>query len=351
MNERLYRRRLAGATAVLLMAACSVSPAHAQGVADRVRRQTGLDTGQVTATTPLGLTISKGGVESTVPAEEIESVTFGGEPPELNVARNAIEAGRAQDGLDALAKIAADPGRRPEIVADIEYFTVLAKAQLALSGQGATETAAAEVRGFVSRQNKSFHIPAAIELLGDLLSAAGQHSAARTEYARLAKAKSKYYELRSTWLVGRTWQAEGDQEKALAEFDKVLASPESGTLVEPIKQSATLDRAVSQAAVGKVDEATATIGEIIAKASPEDSKLLARAYNALGDCYLKANDPKGALYSFLHVDLLFNKEADAHAKALHELATLWKTTGHANRGQDAAAELAEKYPNSRWAKQ
>jgi tetratricopeptide (TPR) repeat protein len=326
------------------------STAQAQSGIDRVRRHAGVDSGKILATTPLGLTISKGGVDSTIAAEDIVSVTYSSEPSELTAARNAAQAGRPQDALEELAKIAADPSRREEIAADIDFYSALARSQLAMAGQGDAEAAAAEVRTFIVRRPKSFHVAEAIELLGDLLSAAGQHAAARGEYAKLAKAKSPYFQLKSALLVGRTWQAEGDHAQALAEFDKVVAATEDSQPIKPIKLAATLERAVSQAAAGKAAESTAALGEIIATADPEDARLLARAYTALGDAYLASGDQRGALFAFLHVDLLYNKEAEAHAKALHELVKLWKATGHANRSQEAAGELAAKYPNSRWAK-
>ncbi len=351
--NRHYRvaiiRRVAQLSMALATAIALAAPASAQTGVDRIRRQNGVDSGKITAITPLGVTITKGAVESTIPSEDIESITYAGEPSDLAAARNAILAGRTQDALDALAKLPADGSRRDEIAADVEFYTALAKAQLALAG-GAPEAALTEVRGFMARRNKSFHIPQSIELLGDLLAASGQYASARAEYSKLAKARSPYFELKSALLLGRAWQAEGDHAKALAEFDKVLASTERTPLIEPVRLATTLDRAVSQAAGGKVDESTAAIGEIIAKADPEDAELQARAYNALGDCYLKSGDPRGALFAFLHVDLLFHQEAEAHAKALHELVALWKTAGRDTRSQEAAQQLAEKYPGSRWAK-
>lgn len=349
----IWRRSLqrsAASAAALLFLALGAANVHAQSGVDRVRRHSGVESGKILATTPLGLTISKGGVDSTIAAEDIVSVTYSSEPSELNAARNAIQSGRPQDALEQLGKIPADPARREEMAADIDFYAVLAKGQLALAGQGATDAAATEVRTFIARRPKSFHVAESIVLLGDLLAAAGQHAAARTEYARLAKAKSAYFELKSALLVGRTWQAEGDHAKALAEFDKVVASTDASTLVAPLRLAATLERAVSQAATGQAAESTAAIGEIIAKADPEDAELLARAYTALGDAYVQSGDKRGALFAFLHVDLLYNKEADAHAKALHELVGLWKSAGQVNRSQEAAGELAAKYPNSRWAK-
>jgi tetratricopeptide (TPR) repeat protein len=333
----------------LLLACASISTVSAQGT-DRIRRTNGVDSGKITAVTPLGVTITKGAVESTIPSEEIESITFAGEPSDLAAARNAIVAGRAQDALESIGKITTDGAARAEVAAEIDFIKTLATAQLALSGSGASDDAAAEVRAFMARHNKSYHIPQSIELLGDLLVASGQFESARTEYAKLAKARSPYFELKSALLQGRAWQAEGDHAKALAEFDKVLASTEKTPLIEPLRLAATLDRAVSNAAGGKVDESAAAIGQIIAQADPEDAKLQARAYNALGDCYLKSGDNRGALFAFLHVDLLFPQDPEAHAKALHELVPLWKTAGRATRSQEAAAQLTEKYPNSRWAK-
>jgi tetratricopeptide (TPR) repeat protein len=296
------------------------------------------------------VTIAKGAVESTIPAENIESVTFAGEPTELAAARNAVHAGRYQEALDALQKIPADNSRREEMLADIDFYGAKAQAQLALVGQGATDAAISDVRRFMSRHGKSYHIPEAVELVGNLLSAAGQFANARTEYAKLTKARSPYYEAKSALLQGRAWQAEGDHAKALSEFDKVAASTDQDPLIKSLRLAATLDRSISQAANGQVEQATKTIGDIIAKADPEDSALLARAYLALGDSYFKSGDARGALFAYLHVDLLYHQESEAHAKALHELVGLWKSVGNDLRSQETAQQLAAKYPNSKWAK-
>jgi tetratricopeptide (TPR) repeat protein len=333
-----------------LLVAVAAASAHAQTGVDRIRRQNGVDSGKITAITPLGVTITKGTVQSTVASENIEGITLAGEPPELTSARNAVQAGRYQEALDSLKKLPTDNSRREEILAEIDFYSVKAQAQLAIAGQGPVDAAVTNVRGFMARRGKSYHIPEAIELLGDLLTASGQFENARTEYAKLAKAKSPYYEAKSALLVGRAWQAEGDHAKALAEFDKALGSTEQGPLMEPLRLAATLDQSVSRSAAGQGEEAAKTIGEIIAKANPEDVALQARAYNALGDCYLKSGDSRAALFAFLHVDLLYHQDADAHAKALHELVKLWKSVGKDARSQETAQQLSSKYPASRWAK-
>jgi tetratricopeptide (TPR) repeat protein len=324
--------------------------ARAQGGVDRVHRHSGVDTGKITAVTALNVTISKSGVESTVPAEDIETVYFAGEPSELNAARTALAAGRVQEAVDALDKITIANVRRDEVLAEIEFYKAFAKSQRALAGQGSLAAATTDLRAFMAKRRGSFHIPQAVEAIGDLLAADGKYEEARTEYAKLAKAPSPYYGLRSALLVGRAWQAEGKHDEALAEFAKVLAAPQSDALFDPLKLSATLDQAVSQAAAGKGADAAATIGGIIDRADPENGELLARAFSALGDCYLKAGDKQGALFAFLHVDLLYSSSPELHAKALHELTTLWRDAGRDSRAQEAAQKLTQEYPQSRWAK-
>ncbi|HYO24918.1 MAG TPA: hypothetical protein VEQ85_08210 [Lacipirellulaceae bacterium] len=344
-------RPLAAIALGALATASSAAAAHAQSAADRINRHNGVDTGQIIAVTPLEITIHKNGVDAKVAVEDIESVYLAGEPDDLNSARTALQAGRVDDALRLLEGISADGISREEVAAEVEFQKLHAQALAAVGGRGDLAKATADARAFLTRRRASFHVPQTIELVGDLLMAAGDYPAARTEYAKLAKARAEYFKLRSALLVGRAWQAEGKHAEALAEFDKVLAASARSTLIDPLRLSATLDRAVSQAAAGQSQDAVAALGEIIRSSNPEDGAALARAYNALGDCYLQAGDAEGALYAFLHVDLLYNDSADAHAKALHELVKLWRNSGKDARAQDAAQELADKYPASRWAKQ
>src|SRR5262245_50019757 len=109
-------RQMAAIAVAVMIGVALAQPARAQGV-DRVRRQNGLDTGKITKVTPLDVTISKSGVESTIPAQDIISVYLAGEPVELNAARNALQTGRPAEALKSLEGISADANRREEIAA------------------------------------------------------------------------------------------------------------------------------------------------------------------------------------------------------------------------------------------
>ncbi|NOZ39297.1 MAG: DUF885 domain-containing protein [Planctomycetes bacterium] len=341
-------RRCFAAGLALLVVAASVNDAAAQGL-DRVRNRNGIVSGKITKMTALGITLTKSGVKTKLPVEEIVSVTFAGEPEDLTPARRAADAGRFEKALEKLNKIDRGEVERAEITQEIDFLFALCKAQLALSGQGTLDRAKKDVARFLSTNSKSFRVPAAIELLGDVLLASQDYAGARAQYAKLGKAPAPYFKARSAILTGRSLHAEGKAKEAVAAFEQALQAAEGNTVAESQKLEATLHRAISQAALGEVEQSTDTVKKLIQQADAEDTKLLAQAYNALGDCYLQADKKKAARQAFLHVDLLFSATATEHAKALYELSRLWEELGQPARSRDAQARLKDKYPGSRWA--
>jgi tetratricopeptide (TPR) repeat protein len=157
--------------------------------------------------------------------------------------------------------------------------------------------------------------------------------------------------MRSAVAVGRTLQAQGKHAEAIAQFDSALTISGNGVDAENQKLSATLAKAVSQAETGNLEQAVQSIEEIIQKTDPEQKELHARAYNALGNCYLKADKTKDALLAFLHVDVLYNTVPEAHAEALSHMVSLWEAIGQQERARESRALLQERYAGSAWAKQ
>jgi tetratricopeptide (TPR) repeat protein len=144
-------------------------------------------------------------------------------------------------------------------------------------------------------------------------------------------------------------QAAGKHAEAIAQFDQALAKKLEGADAAAQRMTISLDKAVSLAATKKAAEGIKMVEEVIKQAPDENLELHARAYNALGNCYLAAGQKKSALIAFLHVDLLFSGFAEQHAEALYNLATLWRDEEKAERGKQAADQLKREYPGSRWA--
>jgi tetratricopeptide (TPR) repeat protein len=336
------------ATGVMLLIASLVPAA---GAADRIRTHGGSVAGEITGMTPLEITIDKGSAgTSTIPVNQIRSVLFDGEPPELTQARLNARNGGYSTAIERLRAIEASSVTRDAIREDVEFYSALCAAKDSLGGKGEVTQAGRELNDFVRRHPQNFHYLEAVETMGDLLMASGKFTAAQKQYAELAKAPWPDYKMRAAVLIGRTLEAQGKHPEAIEQFDAVLASADTSDTAREQKLSASLAKAVSLSETGHLDDAVHVIEQMIQDTDPEQKELQARAYIALGDCYERAGRTKDALLAYLHVDVLYSTVPEAHAEALSHLAKLWESVGQEARAREARQLLNEKYGNSRWAK-
>jgi tetratricopeptide (TPR) repeat protein len=327
-------------------------PATAQGESDRVRLIRGSENGEVSAMTPLEVTIDKGlPGSSSIAVNEIKSIAFDDEPSELSQARVNAANGAYENALESLEKIKRGSVDRDFIKQDIEFYKAWCAAKLALAGHGEIADAGRQLNIFVRSYPNNFHYLEAREAMGDLLMAGGGFANAEKQYAELAKAPWPAYKMRAAVAVGRSLQAQQKHPEAIRQFDAALAMPDDGADTENQRLAATLGKAVSLAETSGVDEAVGIIEKVIHDADPQQKELHARAYNALGSCYEKAGKTKDALLSYLHVDVLYNTVPEAHAEALAHLAPLWQAIGQEERAREARQVLEQRYGSSRWAKQ
>ncbi|MBI3464145.1 MAG: hypothetical protein HY000_13980 [Planctomycetes bacterium] len=326
--------------------------AQTTSAVDTIDLVKGTANGKVTGMTAQEVTLQSGGRTEKVPVNDIESIRFEGEPPELNTARTAAMRGDYDNALKALAKVAPAAGTRPEVKQEIEFFRALATARQALAGEGEVREAGNQMRAFVTGNLNSFHFLEASEVLGDLYLAAGAFPQAQTEYAKLEQAPWPEMKVRGAIAKGRALQAQGKPADALAAYDSALAIADKAAGDQAKKQviTATLGRAGALAEAGKAEEAIAAVEKVIAEADPADAHLHARAYVTLGNCLNKAGRKQDALLAFLHVDVLYFGFPQEHAEALANLSLLWQELKNADRALEARQTLVERYKNSRWAK-
>lgn len=328
------------------------SSSLAAPVNDRVRLARNSETGEVTDTTPTEITLKKGDSPSRkIPVNQIKSIVFDGEPAELSQARVSAVNGAFAKASQLLDKVDASTIRRDLIKQDVEYLQAFIAAKLAAGGEGEILEAGRKLNAFVKTYPNSFHNLEASELMGDLLMMSGRYDPALKQYNELAKAPWPEYKMRAAVAAGRALQAQGKHPEAIQQFDAALAVGDDGPDSQNQKLAATLGKSISQAETGNLDDAVQSIEKIIQDADPQQKELHARAYNALGTCYEKANKNKEALFAFLHVDVLYNTLPDAHAEALSHLVPLWKAIGQDERSRESKELLLQRYPNSRWAKQ
>jgi tetratricopeptide (TPR) repeat protein len=331
------------------------------GVASRVGAQQ-LDTvvggrgtptyGTITEVTRVQVTIDTNQGKRLFPVNEIQRVSYQGEPRELRNAREAISRGQWENGRSDLERIATSEISRREMLQDIEFYKAYSESRLAMEGGGDKSAAVRALVTFLEKPENatSLHYFTAVETLGDLAVAMGRYDAAVKYYATLGEAPWPDYQLRAAVLEGNAMLAQDQFPQALTKYDAVLASPVDDARAREQKQRAQLGRSVALAATGKADEGIASVVQIIEQNDSREKPLLfAQAYNALGTCYLKAGKSQDALLAFLHVDLLFHQDPAAHAEALYHLATLWSEVNRADRARQAKHLLETRYAGSPWA--
>lgn len=344
-------RQLVRSIGSLMLLAAIAANAAAQDT-DRVHRTSGgAVTGNISDISPREITISQRGRPQAIPVNEISSVSFGGEPLELTQAR--VHAGNRhfERALETLGRVDPASISDPRTRGDVEFYTAMCRARLALAGNGSIAEAGTLMYAYVRAHSDSHHYFHACELLGDLLVGTGDHQRAATMYGELAKAPWPEYQMRSLVLVGQMRQAQGQYQQAADTFEKVLAMQATGEGAQEQIQSARLGKALCLAEAGQADQAIEILQSLINESDAQQAELFARAYNALGQCYRKADKSHDALLAYLHVDILFANVPQQHAEALASLVDLWTQVGDASRSREARGRLAEKYPDSRWAKE
>ncbi|MCE5266573.1 MAG: tetratricopeptide repeat protein [Planctomycetaceae bacterium] len=336
----------------LVFAMAWASPAVAL---DTIRTSTGAMAGRVTGMSATSVQLAQGtaGTTKYVPVNQIQVIHYEGEPRDLRSAKAQMAEGKYVEALAALQKIKEEP-TRPEIQEDVAFYKALAASRLALAGNGKISDAGRMMKAFVDANPKSYHYFEASEVVGDLLVAIRQYGAAADYYGRLEKAPWPDFKMRAAVATGRALLEQGKTTEAETAFDKVLATQGAGEAARRQRVAANVGKAAVLVAVKKPDDAVKLVEEILkqtdTEANPEESPLVARAYNVEGAAHRQAGQVKEAILAFLRVDLLYSGVPDAHAEALANLVELWGQVHKNERANRARQTLQERYPDSPWAK-
>jgi len=324
--------------------------ASAVWAADVVRTHDGKKVeGQVTAMSPTEVTVTQGADTKKVPINQIAAITFEEDTNLVRRARESAEKGNYEDALRALENVKTDDIQRAEVQQDIEFYTALVSAKLALRGELEIPEAGKLMRAFVTTYPQNYHYLEACETVGDLFAALGQLSRAREYYERVGKAPFPEYKLRAAVSMGQVLLGEKKPEEAMKFFQHVLDANAEGEEAAGRRSVALLGKARCLAETGKVEEAIKIAEGVIAKADPEDFDVLGRAYLTLGVAQRKAGRAQNALYAFLHVDTMYSANRDVHAESLANLVQVFTELKNEGRAKEARAMLKDQYGDTRWA--
>jgi len=181
-----------------------------------------------------------------------------------------------------------------------------------------------------------------------------QYSIAARQLARI-QISAKNYEDAATVLekLGKTPGLPKDvkNEVELTMIDVLISSnklPDAETRIrdasvglvagDPFKErldilSMTID------AKAKPEDKIAKLEQIINTTT--DPSLKAIAYNALGDCYMKVNKSRDAMWSYMWVDMVYNQDRSERLKALDRLSRYFEEKSDDERAKLYRDKIAE----------
>lgn len=331
-----------------LVAAWAAGPALAQPV---IVFQTGGSAvrGEITGMSPDMITVRTENGSVDVPVGSLRNMTFSQPPAEMTRAMNRFNNQRFDEGLAELQQLTEQPDG-DAIRHELDYLAALGAADSALTGgKVAPADAGRAVTAFLTKYPKSFYTWPLTERLGQLYTTVGRNDLAAAEFGKLAASSSAEYQIKGDFQVGVSQLAAGDTAAAEASLARVIASTATGEEADLLRTRARPLQAKALALSGKTAEARQAVEQLIAAENPDNTALFAEAYNTLGICHFRDGRLKEAALAFLHTDLLYDSQPEAHAEALWHLAKIMPQIGYTEDGWRAKENLKRLYKNSPWA--
>ncbi|MFT7633391.1 MAG: Flp pilus assembly protein TadD [Mariniblastus sp.] len=301
--------------------------------------------GKITNVTPDGVVIGN----KAVAAEEIKRLYYSREPAGLNRAREQMQDGRFSDALEDLDELDATTMAGP-LKQEYDFIKANSKSQLSIRGIRFTpQEAGKELRDFIIAHPSSLHVYPAIEQYGKQLFAFGKPDLAAKEFAKLAQCSWNEYRLKGLFQRGKALIEDGKPNEAQSAFDTISAVQSNDDLSQTYRLLAQSETARLKGINGNAPQAVAILEKMILDESAENGLLFANIYNALGAIHEKSGKIKEARTAYLHTNLLYASEGEAHAEALYRLSLIWPQLEETDRANDARETLKTRYRNSYWA--
>ena len=306
--------------------------------------------GQVVETSAFKVVVEDNGVRKDVPTAKVNKIVFAGEPRTLGRAKEHFDNERWDDCLDTLGKLENVPDSK-FVKQKIAFLKAYSSAAKALRGDQGTSLSAGQqqLNAFIKSNSTSYNLVVAVDLLGQLLIADGKTGVAQKEFNKLTKSKWDKYVARGHFFEGETWIHQENYNAAKQSFQALQKLDTADPEAARFKLLAECQLAKINAVQGQAEQGIETLLKMIQNQNPDNTKLFAVAYNALGTCYLRSGEIKKACRAFLHTELLFANESDAHAEALYNLTKIWPELKEMDRANRAREQLTTRYRNTIWA--
>lgn len=351
MNKIPFRQILTVAiqTVAILVSLSSISIAN-DGItrkSDDKKKLSGTITGM--SKTELTLKTSKG--DETIPANDIALIEWDGGGPELKLGYTDENNGKFDSAAQRFNK-AKDSLKSPSdfLKGEIEYGLARIAAKQALEENDKRDQAIKSLLAVLKAYPEHVRYFDTVMLLIQVQLAAKDFTAARNSIELLKKAPWSDYILASRVASGRVLMAENKTTEAIAEFDAAAATATDSPSDLLRKYEAMVGQARGLISQTKYEDAVKVLDTVSQKVAKDGDAVQAESYILQGQALVGLGRLKEAILAYLHVDLIYPREADYHAESLYQLSQLCKQDQHPDRGDEAAAKLIQLYPNSEWRK-
>jgi hypothetical protein len=343
-------RWLASLVVALSFSAMVIVSTESVSAQDRLRQAKGATlSGLITSLDRDKITIEVRGEPQNIPVNEVDRITFEGEPNNLGRARELAIQGQYEQSRDELKKIDTSAIKNDNAKRDVAYYLAYCDGRLALQGKGDKAAAVKALVAYDKENANSYHYWEVSQLLGQLAGSMARYDAAQNFYKRMGdssfpevKNQGKYQEAVTLLMQNKTADA-----KAI--FEKLQAISATNPKEVRVKQLSEVALAQCMLLDGDAQGALTKVNEWISKGDSTDIELFGKLFNLQGACYQKLNDPKPAVLAYLHTDFLFSGDAENHAESLYHLSLLWPQLKETQRATDARSRLTTNYAGSVWA--
>uniref|UniRef100_A0A7C4QQU5 Tetratricopeptide repeat protein n=1 Tax=Schlesneria paludicola TaxID=360056 RepID=A0A7C4QQU5_9PLAN len=330
-----------------------VGLASAAWPADIVTRKSGgRVAGKITGASKTELTIKPAtGDAVAVPANDVAAVDWDEATADLKLGLADENGGRFESALQRITKSKNETSTTNEALkTEFDFLLARVQARQALADPAKRTAAIQQLQAFLKTASNHFRYYDALALIGQLQLANREFDAARSTYEQLAQAPWSDVKLAASIASGRILMGEGKLDEATSAFDAAIRAAGNSPADKARRYEAMLGKARALVQQSKHEEALQVLDEVIEQAPADDSTLQAEAYVLQGHALQALGRNKDAVLAYLHVDILFPREAGYHAESLYHMTRLWKLVQSPERSLDAEAKLQSTYPNSEWTK-
>ena len=303
--------------------------------------------GKIKTISPASIVIEVKGKDQTYPVHEVRKVSFDEEPKELDRARDQVLNKQYDQALEELRKIGEVS--QPLVKQDVDFYRWYCEGKLGLAGNGDKNAAIRGLLAIASANRNTHHLYELSELLGQLAMAVNKPTEAIKYFGLLSRSPDATTQARGVYQLGNVYLLQNKADEAAAEFAKVSKVSANTPDMVRLKSLTKIGQALVDNIKGDSAKALKSLDDMIKKNDSTDHELFARISNAKGAIHQKMNKPQRAALDYLHTDLMFFTDAEAHAEALYHLSQLWPQLGEAARAAEARERLIKNYAASTWA--